>query len=390
MSVDDVATITAASFRAVGRNGVGLEMEWLVFDRTDATAPVAVERVRSAIGDTPLPSGGSVSFEPGGQLEISTVRFENAQAALTALDDDHAEASGRLAQHGLRLVALGIDPERGPVRSLRLPRYDAMELAFDHRGPHGRFMMCSTASLQINVDFGPDPFLSWRAVSAIAPVVAAIFANSPVHQGTTARFASTRSEVWRHIDPTRTTAVPMESSDVAELWARYALDANVLLVRTPDGAEPVVGDFTLRSWIDTGHRLGFPDTEDLRYHLTTLFPPVRPRGWMEVRMIDAIPANARSVAVALIDAVAREPGRFTDVVAVCSNLVAARNGDQWRVAAHGLHDDDVYTAAVELLRCAPPVINLTSPQLADEATTWFESMVRRRRTPADSPLSDRS
>lgn len=109
--------------------------------------------------------------------------------------------------------------------------------------------------------------------------------------------------MWAGVDLTRTRPVPTGS--VAD-WVAYALDARVLYLRDGDGLATPPADFTLRSWITGGHRLGWPTAAEVVEHLTTLFPPVRPRGWIECRFFGALPAAERRVAVLVLTALLDE------------------------------------------------------------------------------------
>lgn len=354
-----------------GQGGVGLEMEWLVYDRRDRDREVTVAEVQRAIGDDPFPSLSVLSFEPGGQVELSTRRCADPVSALAALDADAAALFARLQAAGLHALEVGIDPVRPPRRSLHLPRYVAMEAAFDARGPEGRVMMCSTASLQINLDFGPDPWESWVMANALGPVLLASFANSPVHAGRPSGFASTRSHVWSRIDPSRTRPVRTETP---EDWVDYVLDANVLLIRSGGAAFPITEPFSLRDWVDEGHPLGFPEVDDVAYHLTTLFPPVRPRTWLELRMIDAGPAEARAAAVAVAWSIVTAPEAFRKVREQIVHL-----DRPWESAALGLSDPRLLELSIETFETSLDDVRRRAPALASAVEGWL-----RHRLQADA------
>ena len=88
--------------------------------------------------------------------------------------------------------------------------------------------------------------------------------------------------------------------DPETAWPEYALDARVMLIRnSDDDHRPLSDPMTFRAWLADGHELGYPTLDDLIYHLTTLFPPVRPKGWLELRMFDALPTPFWHVATAV-------------------------------------------------------------------------------------------
>ena len=290
---------------------VGLEMEWLVFSSSDPRAPVQHVEVLRAIDAAELPAGGAISFEPGGQVEISTSVHENLDFAADAAAKDASFLQEFLSAQKIDAVAIGMDPLRRNERVIFKPRYDRMEESFDSFGPLGRRMMRDTASLQVNIDSSARFADQFRIAQRLGPVMAAAFANSPMVDGSPNGIASNRLAVWNHMDPSRTAPVGV-GADPADAWSEYALSAQLMLVRAGEEEYlPVERDFTFRDWIEAGHDAGFPTIQDLDYHLTTLFPPVRPKAWLEIRMLDALPdpwwrAAATAWAVLLADTDAGE------------------------------------------------------------------------------------
>nr|WP_283133990.1 ergothioneine biosynthesis glutamate--cysteine ligase EgtA [Rhizohabitans arisaemae] len=286
MTEDDVVVYAGGCFRPSGADRVGVELEWLVYDPAAPREAVPIERVRSALAGVPLTS--RVTFEPGGQLELSSP----TAALLPCLLDlarDLGSVRCALADAGLVLVGSGIDPIRTPSRQVTGPRYDAMARFLG--SPFGPLMMCSTASVQVNLDFGPSCGTAWERAHRLGPVLLASFANSAVLTGRPSGWMSARQAVWAGLDRTRTDPVPL--TDPVEAWARYLLDARLMLVREcADGPgevfRPVSNGATFGDWLRDGAGLDRPPTpDDLAYHATTVFPPVRPRGWLEIRYLDA-------------------------------------------------------------------------------------------------------
>jgi glutamate--cysteine ligase len=160
--------------------------------------------------------------------------------------------------------------------------------------------MCTTAAVQISLDAqlpgagghgsaepgGRDS--RWRLAHALSPVLSASFANSPLARGRLTGWRSSRLALWEALDRTRT-APALRTGRAVDDWAAYLLDANVMLIRVGDAYRPVEGPFPFGRWIAEGHQLGWPTVEDLVYHLSTVFPPVRSKGWLELRAIDAVP-----------------------------------------------------------------------------------------------------
>jgi glutamate--cysteine ligase len=355
LTVEGAREYVAATCLAPGPPGkVGLELEWLVNDAEDPSAAVPPGRVAAAVAIRHRLSG-RLSTEPGGQLELSSAPAGSLGAAIAGAATDLARLRGPLAAAGLRLTGAGTDPHRAPARQVTTPRYAAMERFFDRSGPYGRIMMCGTASVQVCLDAGLIGGGSagidhrWRVAHAIGPVLVAAFANSPCHAGRRTGWKSTRQAVWARLDPTRTR--PPRGADPALAWAAYALDARVLCIR--DGESWAVPEgLTFRDWV-AGAGPRRPTHADLEYHLTTLFPPVRPHRWLELRMIDAQPGPDGWVVPAAVATALVEDGAAGDAALAATERWDPMDTRLWlRAARHGLADPELRTAAVACFAAA--------------------------------------
>ena len=372
---------------------VGIELEWLAVDAEDPARPASLDAVRAAATAVgPLPEASRLTFEPGGQVELSSPPLPLHQSCEAAARD--AEVLGdALADAGVALVSLGLEPGPQRDRVLRSPRYDAMEAYFDSCGPSGRTMMRSTAALQVNLDLGAGCEIErrWQAAHDVGPVLAAAFANSPIAEAGPTGYRSTRLAVWSGVDRRRTTAVDdgngSRSTDFRGVWADYALAAPVMLVRTSDETyEPLVAPLTFGAWIGRGHELGWPTLDDLEYHLTTLFPPVRPKGWLELRMLDSVPSPWWRVAAA-VSAVLVQDADAAE--AVRGALAPVRN--RWDAAARcGLADPPLGAAARTCFAIALDALPAADvdPTTLDATREFVERYVARGRCPADDRLDD--
>lgn len=334
LSVREAESLIGTICFKTGPPGViGTELEWLVADLSDATLPVPFDRVREIVdqlkGPGAMPAAGLLTLEPGGQVELSTAPAIDLPSCVAAASDDMNVLRQAFYSAGLELVGRGLDLHRPPSRVLDLPRYAAMEEFFDRRGPWGRVMMCSTASVQVCVDAGLDAGIPadangagastyqfrWRLMHALGPVLVAAFANSPLRQGRPTGWKCTRQLVWANLDPYRTRApngaepCGRDAAEPRTDMIRYAMDAEVLCMRRPDGQSwRVPAGLTFRDWLHGRCEEQAPPTaDDLTYHLSTLFPPVRARGHLELRMIDAQPDDGWIVPVALVAALADDP-----------------------------------------------------------------------------------
>ncbi|MGE2715774.1 ergothioneine biosynthesis glutamate--cysteine ligase EgtA [Mycolicibacterium litorale] len=370
----------------VGR--VGLEIEAHSFDLADPGRRPGWGEVTDAIASVgALPGGSRITVEPGGAVELSGPPADGPMAAIAAMTADRAVLRTAFAQRGLGLVLLGADPLRRPRRVNPGARYSAMEEFFSASGTGaaGAFMMTATASVQLNLDAGPRR--GWadrvRLAHALGPTMIAVTGNSPLLAGRFSGWRSSRQWVWGELDEARCGPILGASGDdPASDWARYALRAPVMLVHSPDPVA-VTNWVPFADWADGRAILGGrrPTRADLDYHLTTLFPPVRPRRWLEIRYLDAVsdalwPAVAFTLATLLDDPVA------ADIAAEATEPVATA----WdRAARTGLGDRRLHTAA---LRCVETAAE-RAPAPIMESMRQLVRSVEEGRSPADD-FADRA
>ncbi|WP_426505102.1 ergothioneine biosynthesis glutamate--cysteine ligase EgtA [Dactylosporangium sp. McL0621] len=349
--------IASICFKTGPPAAVGVELEFTVHERGDPAAPLDTARLCQALGDhapptlradspaLPLRDGGAVTLEPGGQVEISSRPYASLIELHAGVGAEIEQLTALLAGAGLILGDTGADPHREPRRLLSTPRYDAMAAAFDRRGESGKIMMCSTAGLQVCLDPGPEDELAerWAAVHALGPPLMALFANSAHFAGEDTGWASARQRAWRGIDPSRTRAVGTGGRPAAD-WAGYALDAKVLCIRRPGGAWDAPSGVTFADWIG-GALDPRPTFADLDYHLSTLFPPVRPRGYLEIRYLDTQPGRGWFAPAALLHALLDDPGTVSRVLDLCAPAAG-----RWVEAARDGMADPVLARAARAVR----------------------------------------
>jgi glutamate--cysteine ligase len=386
--VDEQVFLTTASNGRDPHGRVGIELEWLTVAH-DGRAPDPIE-VAALL--PALPGGSRLTFEPGGQLELSGPPALDVGAALAAMHADTDAVRDALGAAGSELVGTGIDTRRDLARVLDQPRYAAMEEYFDTAWPAGRTMMRNTASIQVNVDIGAPGEVDtrWHRAHDLGPVLTACFANSPFDaSGRPSGYRSTRAAVWHAIDPCRTSAARRQhpASSAGDDWARYVLDAPVMMVRVDDERSVALrAPLPFEEWIVDGHDLGWPTLDDLAHHVTTLFPPVRPRGWLELRMIDALPEQWWPVAVAVTVALLDDPLAAEWAATACAPV---RN--HWAAAARdAVHDPDLSDAARWCFDAAQLALERLDVDAAtmDATEEYAARFVRRSRCPADDLLDE--
>ncbi len=364
---------------------VGIELEWLLSSTSHPDHHLVPTTLDGVIRDlTPMPGGSRITLEPGGQLELSSPVADDLSHCWRDLERDTARLDRILARHGLTAMPVALDPVRPPRRLLRTPRYDAMQDYFDRRGEAGLTMMTGTAAVQVNLDAGADAVdvaRRWSLLHAVGPTLVAAFANSPMHLGRVTGWKSTRQRIVLAMDPTRRSAP--RGPDPVTAWTEYALDAPVMMCRR-QGDWLASPGFTFRDWVAGVAGFALPTEDDLAYHLTTLFPPVRPRGWLEVRYVDAQPRQWWPVPPAVLSALVADP-----IAADTVREATAVAPTSWEVAARqGLTDPALRRVAVRCFEAALSALPRlgVEPALITLVTDYLERFVTRGRCPADDFL----
>ncbi|HVN52150.1 MAG TPA: glutamate-cysteine ligase family protein [Acidimicrobiales bacterium] len=371
---------------AADPHGLGVELEWLTSHGARDRRLPATEATALIDGLSPLPAGSRLTLEPGGQLEISSAPFRSIDEVCDATTADLAVVDRACEAQDVELIALGADPIRPPERVTRAARYRAMEHYFDQLGRAGRTMMCNTAAIQVNVGLGRSHQVSarWRLANELGPTLIACFANSPFEGGLPSGWKSSRLRAWWALDPTRSRPVPCDVDPVSA-WVAYALDARVMFVHLDDErCLPVREPMSFGDWLDRGHDLGYPTEEDLRYHLTTLFPPVRPRGWLELRMFDTLPSPLWQVALAVAGSLLTDIEAMPEVRDAVSGTT-----DLWVDAAQlGLAHPSLARAGIAVFDLALDGLHRArvSPERIELVERYADRWVRRARCPSDDRL----
>jgi ergothioneine biosynthesis glutamate--cysteine ligase EgtA len=384
LTLDDAhAHVAAAALHDTAVGAVGLELEGHLVDLDRPGLRVPWPRVAELVRRLPaLPGRSRVTLEPGGQVELSGALCADVVAAVTALRRDEAVLRAALARDRLGWALLGADPVRAPRRVHTGGRYVAMEehFAATGQGRAGLVMMTSTCALQVNLQAGRPHQHAARVRQAyrLGPVLVALSACSAWLGGARTGWRSARQRAWFGLDRWRCGPLPGGPDPAAE-WATYGLRAPVLLVRDVEGRGevPVRRCVPFARWVGGEELLGGrrPTTSDLDYHLTTLFPPTRLRGFLELRCLDAVPSEWWPGLVALVVALLDDP-----VASMTAAEAAEPVSRAWSTAARdGLADPALRRAAV---RCTEAAAAVAPEPLRADVETWAE-LAAAGRVPGD-------
>ncbi|MFL6276960.1 MAG: glutamate--cysteine ligase [Blastocatellia bacterium] len=303
----DFARFFAAGSRPASDWAVGAELELIGFtsDTLERLGPQQVQAVIRGFDDqisrriiehgyvteALLDDAARLTLEPGGQVEFSGA----PQPSLIEIERGLRQFTGRLAEiaaaENLLFVTLGFDPLRQSEEQRWVPkaRYQIMRPYLKERGARAWDMMCRTAAIQVNLDYSDleDLANKFQLATRLAPVAAAMFANSPFENGKLSGYKSTRYRAWLDTDPDRTGPSPVGLGDdfSIERFIDYVAGVPMFFVRREGDYIDVAG----HSFSEYLAGCGCPMTpifQDFTDHLTTIFTEARLKPHIEQRSMD--------------------------------------------------------------------------------------------------------
>ncbi|ALA18143.1 MULTISPECIES: glutamate--cysteine ligase [unclassified Chelatococcus] len=251
------------------------------------------------IGLYDVTGGGAISLEPGGQFELSGAPLETVHQTCCELHAHLAQVKEIARPLGIGFLALGMSPKWTREETPVMPksRYGIMRRYMPEVGSLGLDMMFRTATVQVNLDFGSeaDMVKKLRVALALQPLATALFANSPFTEGRPNGFLSMRSHIWLDTDRDRTGMLPFAFEDGMgfERYVDWALDVPMYFVKRDDTYHDVAGA-SFRDLL-AGRLPQLPGERatmsDWANHLSTLFPEVRLKRFLEMRGSDGGPTG---------------------------------------------------------------------------------------------------
>jgi len=241
--------------------------------------------------------GASVSLEPGGQLELSGAALEHLHQTCDEVHTHLNQVETVAKELGNGFIGLGFSPKwtRDETPIMPKGRYNIMRQYMPTRGNLGLDMMFRTCTVQVNLDFQSeaDMVKKFRVGLALQPIATAMFANSPFTEGKPNGFLSYRSQIWLDTDPDRTGMLPFVFDDGFgfEQYVDYALKVPMYFLHR-DGTYIDVSGKSFEDLLNgklTGLENEKPTQGDWADHLTTIFPEVRIKKFMEMRGADGGP-----------------------------------------------------------------------------------------------------
>ena len=299
-------------------------------------------------------SWGSLTLEPGGQVELSG----NPHSSLAAVRDEAVafhDAVDRAVGPQWTQVALGYTPftNLDDIQWVPKGRYVVMREHLARTGSLAHNMMKGTCATQASFDFSDEEDCAHKVAvaSAIAPIVLALSANSPYTGGRPNGYMSFRGNIWLHTDPTRTGLPDAAEHFSFARWVDYLLDVPLLFRRDAKGRWlPGGKDATFRAWMEDA--TGPANRGDWNLHQTSIFPEVRVKGQIEVRSPDSAPLPSAMAIVALYTALLYDRAARTEVSEWAQTWwnTGERRSAMDAAARHGLRGTLHGVPALELAR----------------------------------------
>jgi len=314
--------------------------------------------------------GANISLEPGGQFELSGAPLDNVHEVCAEIGRHLTETKAIARELELGFLSLGHTPDwrRNEIPVMPKGRYAIMRAYMPKVGDLGLDMMFRTCTVQANLDFASeaDMVAKFRLSLALQPIATALFANSPFVEGEPTGYVSSRARVWTDTDPDRTGMLGFVFEDGFgfEAYARYALDVPMYFVKRRGLYIDASGQ-SFRAFMAgelpalPGER---PTMKDWSDHLTTLFPEVRLKTYLEMRGADAGPPGRLCALAALWLGLLYDPAAQAAAWDLCKGwsiadhdrlrLDAARLGLKAQIAGRSAQDvaRDVLVIAREGLK----------------------------------------
>jgi glutamate--cysteine ligase len=357
LTADRLAAHLAEGCKPESQFRVGAEHEKFVFRHgSNAAVPYEPDGIKALLeglmpfgwrgvheGETLIAlerAGASISLEPAGQFELSGAPLETIHEICAETRSHLEEAKAVADPLNIGFLGLGFAPTwtREDCQIMPKGRYVIMRRYMPLVGGKGLDMMLRTCTVQANLDFSSEADMvdKFRMSLALQPIATALFANSPFVEGKPSGLLSSRANVWTDTDPDRTGMLRFVFEDGFnfETYARYALDVPMYFVKRGDKYIDVAGR-SFRAFMAgelpelPGER---PTIKDWSDHLTTIFPEVRLKQYLEMRGADSGPASRICALPALWTGLFYDKTALADAWALCKDW-APESREQLRVDA---------------------------------------------------------
>jgi len=349
-----------------GERGIGVLLERIA-------SSDGWERIREDGNTVALvKQGASITLEPGGQLELSGAPLRTSRETCSEFTR-HVELVKRESRDlGIVWLALGIDPIHRIDAIPKMPkgRYEIMASYLPQRGARALHMMFATATVQANFDYENEADMArkMRAAMGCTPITSALFANAAISEGGPNGRASLRVAIWREVDPDRCGFLDFVFRDDFgyRTYAEWALDVPMFFV-VRDGTYRFARGTTFRQFMQSGFEGEAATLADWDLHLTTLFPEIRLKRFIEVRGTDCVPPELICGVPALWKGLLYDSAACAEVTELVSSWGREeREACLESASLHGLAGD---VAGRPMLAWATDLVSIARQGLGRLATT---------------------
>ncbi len=340
-----------------------------------------------------LKDGSRITLEPGGQIEFSGA----PQKSLIEIEQTLEIYFSRLKEIGKQLgiifVATGFDPLRKMEEQhwIRKPRYDVMRPYLANRGQRAWDMMCRTCAVQVNLDYSDleDLAKKFALANRLAPIAAAMFANSPFADGKLSGYKSTRYAAWLETDPDRTgaAACALDGDFSIERFIEYVQSVPMFFIRR-DGKFIELAGYDFKKFLAEGANGHTPILQDFTDHLSTIFTEARLKPYIEQRSMDCGSIDEAMMAMAFWKGLMYDKDALKEALAIAPKM----NCDEYtalqlEVARYGLAAKSGKISVYDLAKASIEIAQAGLKRLAPEEGYFLDALHQEvatgRRCPAD-------
>jgi glutamate--cysteine ligase len=409
----DFARYFAENGKPASAWAIGPEIELFGFTR-DTLERISPEQVQAIIEgfseeiiettiengflvEATLKDGSRITLEPGGQIEFSGAPQQSLPAIERTLENYFSQLIETGERLGIIFIATGFDPLRRleEQRWIGKPRYEIMRPYLARRGQRAWDMMCRTCAIQVNLDYGDleDLAKKFALANRLAPVAAAMFANSPFAEGRLTGYKSTRYAAWLETDPDRTgaAACAIDGDFSIERFIDYVQSVPMFFIRREGELKNLAG-YDFRKFLAQGAHGYKPILQDFTDHLSTIFTEARLKPYIEQRSMDCGGLSHAMMAMAFWKGLMYDKDALTEVLAIAPKMNCEEYAAlQMEVARHGvqgkLGDISVYDLAKASIEIAAAGLHRLAPEEGVYLEPLKEKVVFGRSCPADFFIS---
>ncbi|MEE9384179.1 MAG: glutamate-cysteine ligase family protein [Nannocystaceae bacterium] len=348
--------------------------------------------------------GASITLEPGGQLELSGAPLRTLHETCEEFTNHQRELHEAASSLDLAFLAAGFHPfaRREEINWMPKGRYRVMRDYLPQQGGQGLDMMLRTCTVQANFDYADEQQCGRRLKLALesSSLVTAVFANSPYREGRDVSYVSTRSAVWSDVDPARCGLLGFAMNDAGfsyEHYVDWALDVPMFFVKRGNVYHPHHAPFRTfmqRGFRDVDQTLHRASRTDWELHLSTLFPEVRLKPYLEIRGADSVSSKYLCAVPAFAKGLLCDEDALEEASSLLAGLDFAQRLELWEEARrYGLKSPRVHKLCKRLLALARDGldrIDIRDASGRSEARYLdsLEPLVESGLTPADEAITD--